>query len=65
MGALDRESLESSFQPKRKSFAGEHGTAIVVDVETTGLDSSRHEVLELAMILFADRKSTRLNSSHT
>ena len=53
MGALDRESLESSFQPKRKSFAGEHGTAIVVDVETTGLDSSRHEVLELAMILFA------------
>lgn len=36
------------------------GVACFVDVETTGLDPSRHEVIELALALFAFRRDTGL-----
>lgn len=38
--------------------AGRQGAGALVDVETTGLDPRRHEVLELACILFAYDRET-------
>lgn len=35
-----------------------HGLGCVIDVETTGLDPSRHEVIELGLVLFAFDRST-------
>lgn len=34
------------------------GVGCLIDVETTGLDASRHELIELAMVLFAFRRDT-------
>ncbi len=35
-----------------------YGQAAMVDVETTGLDATEHEILELAVILFTFQRST-------
>lgn len=44
---------ESAFMPGK-----EVGLAALVDVETTGLSPSRHEVLEIAVLLFAFRRDS-------
>lgn len=50
--------LQKLFQLRPGQLRPEWGVAAVVDTETTGLDPLRHEVLEVAVVLFAfDRYS--------
>nr|PZN39899.1 MAG: DNA polymerase III subunit epsilon [Bacillota bacterium] len=42
----------------RDALTRHHGVAAFVDVETTGLDPGHHEVLELAIVLFAFDRET-------
>ena len=52
--ALEPEPVESPYDPPR---AG-HETVVIVDVETTGLDHRRHEVIELGMVRFEHLRGT-------
>lgn len=53
------EVLDDQFCWERHQFSREqYGQAIVIDVETTGLDADKHEILELAITLFLFRRTS-------
>jgi DNA polymerase-3 subunit epsilon len=51
--------LDDHFYWERHQFSKEQfGQAVVIDVETTGLDAAKHEVLELAIALFVFQRTS-------
>lgn len=52
---MANQSVGEKQQPNRTSH---YGLATIIDVETTGLDPLRHEILELGILLFAYRRSS-------
>ena len=43
---------DQCYRVKDRSLMERYGQAAIIDVETTGLDATKHEILELAIILF-------------